>query len=59
VQSKKLTASRAAAWRRWAAVHGLSSLLLGPMSGVPQAELGGFIDSCLGLVALGLVSREH
>ena len=41
----------------WAGVHGLSSLLLGPMSGVPAEELDGFVDSCLRLVALGLVSR--
>ena len=43
----------------WSAVHGLSSLLLGPMSGVPADELVGFIDSCLELVAFGLVSRDH
>ncbi|BEP13499.1 TetR/AcrR family transcriptional regulator [Acidothermaceae bacterium B102] len=46
-----------AAAAAWAAVHGLSTLLLGPMSGVPLAERPAFIDACLGLVAYGLIAR--
>jgi AcrR family transcriptional regulator len=47
-----------AAITAWAAVHGLSTLLLGPMSGIPAEMLEEFIDSCLELVAFGLVKRD-
>jgi AcrR family transcriptional regulator len=47
-----------AAVTAWAAVHGLSSLLLGPMRGIPADLLGEFIDSCLRLVAFGLLTSE-
>lgn len=47
-----------AAVTAWAAVHGLSLLLLGPMSGIPADTLDGFIDACLRLVAFGLVARD-
>lgn len=47
-----------AAVTAWAAVHGLSSLLLGPMPGPPPELLDAFIDACLGLVAYGLLARD-
>jgi AcrR family transcriptional regulator len=47
-----------AAVTAWAAVHGLSMLLLGPLSGVPADQLDDFIDGCLRLVALGVLARE-
>ena len=46
-----------AAVTAWAGVHGLSMLLLGPLSDLPAEGLGEFIDSCLSLIALGLVKR--
>ena len=42
----------------WASVHGLSSLLMGPLSGVPADQLDDFIDSCLRIVAFGLVTND-
>ena len=46
-----------AAVTAWAGVHGLSMLLLGPLSDLPAEGLSEFIDSCLSLIALGLVKR--
>jgi hypothetical protein len=40
----------------WAVVHGLSLLLLGPMSGVPQNERPALIDACLSVIGRGLAS---
>jgi AcrR family transcriptional regulator len=51
-------ADRAAAGTTaWAAVHGLSVLLLGPMSGAPAAAHDQIIDTTLGLVMHGLAIR--
>jgi len=41
----------------WAAVHGLSLLLLGPMSDVPDGERDAIIEDTLALVGRGLLSR--
>jgi AcrR family transcriptional regulator len=46
----------AAATAGWAMVHGLSMLLLGPMSGVPTAERQDLIDACLQIVARGMTT---
>jgi AcrR family transcriptional regulator len=40
----------------WALAHGLSTLLLGPMSGVPIDERAALIDSCLGVLGRALAS---
>jgi AcrR family transcriptional regulator len=40
----------------WAVVHGLSLLLLGPMSGVPLDERPALIDACLSVIGRGLAS---
>jgi AcrR family transcriptional regulator len=40
----------------WAVVHGLSLLLLGPMSGVPVDERPALIDACLSVIGRGLAS---
>ncbi len=47
----------AAATAAWAAVHGLSQLLLGPMAGLPPAEREALIDASLDLVGRGLIVR--
>jgi AcrR family transcriptional regulator len=41
----------------WAAVHGLSTLLLGPLAAVAPADREPMIDAALGLVCRGLTSR--
>jgi AcrR family transcriptional regulator len=41
----------------WAGAHGLSTLLLGPMSGVPAGDRQGLIDACLSLVGRGIMTR--
>jgi len=41
----------------WAVVHGLSLLLLGPMSAVPIDERPALIDACLSIIGRGLASR--
>jgi AcrR family transcriptional regulator len=41
----------------WAAVHGLSTLLLGPLGAVPPADREPLIDATLALVCRGLTSR--
>jgi AcrR family transcriptional regulator len=46
-----------AATNAWAAVHGLSQLLLGPMGGLPPAEREALIDASLELVGRGLIIR--
>ncbi len=40
----------------WALAHGLSTLLLGPMSGVPLDERPALIDACLGVLGRALAS---
>lgn len=40
----------------WAAVHGLSTLLLGPLGAVPPADREPLIDAALALVCRGLTS---
>lgn len=47
----------AAASAAWAAVHGLSYLLLGPMRAVPTATRDAIIESTLDLVGRGLIVR--
>ena len=47
----------AAGTAAWAAVHGLSQLLLGPMAGLPPAEREALIDASLELVGRGLIVR--
>jgi AcrR family transcriptional regulator len=48
-----------AATNAWAAVHGLSGLLLGPMAGqVPPSEQETLIDAFLDLVGRGLITRR-
>jgi len=46
-----------AAINAWAAVHGLSVLLLGPLAGEPASEREALIDAFLDLVCRGLVTR--
>ena len=48
----------AAATAAWAAVHGLSLLLLGPMGGLPEAEREAIIEAALDLVGRGLIIRR-
>jgi AcrR family transcriptional regulator len=40
----------------WAAVHGLSTLLLGPLGAVPRADREALIDATLALVCRGLTA---
>jgi AcrR family transcriptional regulator len=40
----------------WAIAHGLSVLLLGPMSGVPEDERPALIDACLSVIGRSLAS---
>ena len=40
----------------WAVAHGLSMLLLGPMSGVPEDERPALIDACLSVIGRSLAS---
>jgi AcrR family transcriptional regulator len=47
-----------AATNAWAAVHGLSGLLLGPMAGQASAEREALIDAFLDLVGRGLITRR-
>jgi AcrR family transcriptional regulator len=47
-----------AATTAWASVHGLSLLLLGPMSGLPPQQREALIDASLDLVGRGLIIRE-
>jgi hypothetical protein len=47
----------AAATAGWAVVHGLSTLLLGPMSGVPVEERQDLIDACLNIVGRGMTTQ--
>lgn len=42
----------------WAGVHGLSSLLLGPLVAMPAAERDALIESTLDLIGRGLLARE-
>jgi hypothetical protein len=42
----------------WGGVHGLSMLLLGPLAGQEPAEREALIDSYLGLISRGLVTRR-
>jgi AcrR family transcriptional regulator len=49
----------AAATQAWAAVHGLSELLLGPLGGHAPAEREAVIDACLDLVCRGLLTRKR
>jgi hypothetical protein len=46
-----------AALNAWAAVHGLSELLLGPMAGQAPSARGPLIDAFLDLVGRGLITR--
>jgi len=48
----------AAATTAWAAVHGLSLLLLGPMGGVPSVEREAEIEAALDLIGRGLIVRD-
>jgi AcrR family transcriptional regulator len=48
----------AAATHAWAAVHGLSQLLLGPLAGQDQAQRETVIDACLDLICRGLLTRD-
>ena len=48
----------AAATQAWAAVHGLSELLLGPLGGQTRSEREAVIDACLDLVCRGLLTRR-
>ena len=43
----------------WAAVHGLSELLLGPLAGLEQAQRESLIDAFLDLVCRGLLTRRN
>jgi AcrR family transcriptional regulator len=47
----------AAATAGWAVVHGLSTLLLGPMSGVPADDRQDLIDACLNIVGRGMTTQ--
>jgi AcrR family transcriptional regulator len=47
----------AAVTMAWATVHGLSTLLLGPLAAVPAVDREPMIDAALGLVCRGLTSR--
>ena len=47
-----------AATNAWAAVHGLSGLLLGPMAGEAPSARETLIDAFLDLVARGLITRR-
>lgn len=47
-----------AATNAWAAVHGLSGLLLGPLAGEAPSEREALIDAFLGLVGRGLITRR-
>ena len=47
-----------AALNAWAAVHGLSELLLGPMAGQAPSARGTLIDAFLDLVGRGLITRR-
>ena len=47
-----------AATNAWAAVHGLSSLLLGPMAGQDPSAREALIDASLDLVGRGLITRR-
>ena len=47
----------AAVTMAWASVHGLSMLLLGPLSAIPPADREPMIDATLTLVCRGLISR--
>ncbi len=47
-----------AATNAWAAVHGLSGLLLGPMAGQAPAAQEALIDAFLDLVGRGLITRR-
>ncbi|WP_405072279.1 TetR/AcrR family transcriptional regulator [Kribbella sp. NBC_01510] len=47
-----------AALNAWAAVHGLSELLLGPMAGQAPSARGPLIDAFLDLVGRGLITRR-
>jgi AcrR family transcriptional regulator len=48
----------AAGTTAWAGVHGLSTLLLGPLADVPPAEREPIIDETLFLIGRGLVTRS-
>lgn len=47
-----------AATNAWAAVHGLSGLLLGPLAGQSPAAREELIGACLELVGRGLITRK-
>jgi len=47
-----------AATNAWAAVHGLSGLLLGPMAGQAPSAQETLIDAFLDLVGRGLITRR-
>jgi hypothetical protein len=47
-----------AATNAWAAVHGLSGLLLGPMAGQAPSARETLIDAFLDLVGRGLITRR-
>lgn len=47
-----------AATNAWAAVHGLSGLLLGPLAGQTPAARDALIDAALDLVCRGLITRR-
>jgi len=47
-----------AATTAWAAVHGLSGLLLGPLAGQPPEARESLIDAFLDLVGRGLITRR-
>jgi hypothetical protein len=49
---------QAAAATAWAAVHGLSALLLGPLAGMPRQARDALIESCLDLIGRGLITRD-
>jgi AcrR family transcriptional regulator len=48
----------AAATNAWASVHGLSELLLGPLTGFSPAERETIIEDSLDLVCRGLLTRD-
>jgi len=48
-----------AATNAWASVHGLSELMLGPLSGLTPAERDSLLDAVLDLVCRGLLTRKH
>ena len=52
-QDRELAATNA-----WAAVHGLSGLLLGPLAGQPPAAREALIDASLDMVGRGLITRR-